>query len=84
MGSQHHQRVEEEKATKAFRLVNKIWSEILYTYKCTYLQNINRPTDLENKLMVTKGGKCGGGINLEAGINIYTLYKIDNHQGPTV
>ena len=39
---------------------------------------MNRPTDLENKLMVTKGGKCGGGINLEVGINIYTLYKIDN------
>ena len=45
---------------------------------------MNRPTDLEIKLMVTKGGKCGGGINLEVGINIYTLYKIDNHQGPTI
>ena len=60
------------------------WNLKLYTYKCTYLQNINRPTDLENKLMVTKGGKCGGGINLEVGINIYTLYKIDNHQRSTV
>ena len=26
-------------------------------YKWTYLQNRNRPTDIENKLMVTKGGK---------------------------
>ena len=34
--------------------------------------------------MVTKGEKRGGGINLEVGINIYTLYKIDNHQGSTV
>ena len=24
-------------------------------YKWTYLQNTNRPTDIENKLMVTKG-----------------------------
>ena len=31
-------------------------------YKWTYLQNRNRHTDTENKLMVTKG-KCGGGIN---------------------
>ena len=59
------------------------WNLKLYTYKCTYLQNINRPTDLENKLMVTKGEKRGGGINLEVGINIYTLYKTDR-QGPTV
>ena len=40
--------------------------------------------DIKNKLMVTKGEKRGGGINLEVGINIYTLYKIDNHQGSTV
>ena len=33
-------------------------------YKWTYLQNRNRPTDTENKLMVTKGEKVGwGGIN---------------------
>ena len=31
-------------------------------YKWTYLQNKNRPTDIENKLMVTKG-ESGGGIN---------------------
>ena len=30
-------------------------------YKWTYLQNINRFTDIENKLMVTKGGKRGEG-----------------------
>ena len=31
-------------------------------YKWTYLQNRNRLTDLENKLMVIKG-EIGGGIN---------------------
>ena len=32
-------------------------------YKWAYLQNRNRLMDIENKLMVTKGEKCGGGIN---------------------
>ena len=40
----------------------------------TYLQN--RLTDIENKLMVTKGERKGGGINWEFGINIYTLLYI--------
>ena len=35
----------------------KIW------YKWTYLQNWNKLTDLENKLMVTKGERWGEGIN---------------------
>ena len=30
----------------------------------------------ENKLMVTKGERCGGGINYEFGINIYRLLYI--------
>ena len=29
-------------------------------YKWTYLQNRNRLTDIENKLMVTKGGRGEG------------------------
>ena len=29
-------------------------------YKCTYLQNRNRHTDIENKFMVTKGGRGWG------------------------
>ena len=33
-------------------------------YKWTYLQNRNRLTDTENKLMATKGER-GGGINWE-------------------
>ena len=45
-------------------------------YKWTYLQNRNRPTDIENKLMVTKRETWGGGINQEFGINIHTLLYI--------
>ena len=44
-------------------------------YKWTYLQNRNRLTGIENKLIVTKGEE-GGGINWEYGINIYTLLYI--------
>ena len=55
-------------------------------FKWTYLQNRNRLT--ENKLIVTKGERCGGGINWEFGIDIYTLLylklKKTNKQGPTV
>ena len=40
-------------------------------YKQTYLQNRSRVTDVENKLMVTKGERVG--INWEIGIDIYTL-----------
>ena len=45
-------------------------------YKWTYLQNRNRVTDAENKLMVTKG-EVGGGINWEIGIDtlLYTTNK---------
>ena len=43
-------------------------------YKWTYLQNRNRLTDIEDKLMVTKEEK--GGINEEFGIKIYTLLYI--------
>ena len=54
-------------------------------HKWTYLQNRNRLTDTENKLMVTKGKTWGGGINQELGINIHTLlYMIENQQGPTI
>ena len=41
-------------------------------YRWTYLQSRNRVTDVENKLMVTSGGR-GGGMNWEIGIGIYTL-----------
>ena len=45
-------------------------------YKLTYLQNRNRVTDVENKLMVTKGERVAGGINWETVIDIYTLLFI--------
>ena len=45
-------------------------------YKWTYLQNRNRLTDIENKLMVTNGKRKGEGINWEFGIKIYTLLYI--------
>ena len=40
-----------------------------------YLQNRNRLTDIENKLMVTKGERVGR-ENWEVGINRYTLLYI--------
>ena len=54
-------------------------------YKWTYLPNRKRLTDIENKLMVSKG-EAAEGINEEVGINIHntTIYKMDNQQGPTV
>ena len=44
------------------------------------LQNRNRLTDIENKLMVTKGDGGVGEINKEFGINIYTynIYSTSN------
>ena len=42
-------------------------------YKCSYLQNRNILTDLENELMVTRWEGRVGGINWEFGIDIYTL-----------
>ena len=44
-------------------------------YRLTYLQSRNRVTDVENKLMDTKGGsRCG--MNWEIGIDIDTLLCI--------
>ena len=47
-------------------------------YKCIYLQNRNRPTDIENKLMVTKGdsGAEEGEMHQEFGTNIHTLLYV--------
>ena len=58
---------------------SKIW------HKWTYLRNRNRLTDIENKLMVTKG-EIGGGDKsrvwdwqMQANV-----YKTEKQQGPTV
>ena len=64
-------------------------------YKWTYLQNRNTFTDIENKLMVTKGEGVKGSIRSLWLTDTHTLYiyniyyyiviyKIDKQQGPTV
>ena len=53
--------------------------------KWTYLQNRNRPTDIENKLMVTKGERGEGDKLGVWDWHIHTtIYEIDSQQGPTV
>ena len=47
-------------------------------YKGSYLQNKNGLTDIENKLMVTKGGERAGRDKF--GINRYTLLYIKGTQ----
>ena len=42
----------------------------------TCIQNRKRLTDVENKLMVTKGERAAGGINWELEMNRYTLLYI--------
>ena len=42
--------------------ISYMWNIKKY-HKWTYLQNRNRVTDVENKLMVTKGKSAGWGIN---------------------
>ena len=65
--------------------------EITYTwnlkkrYKWTYLQNRNRPTDIENKLMVTKGENEGRDKLGAWDWQVHTtIYKIDKQQRPAV
>ena len=58
---------------------SKIW------YKWTYLQKRYRLTDIENKLMVTKGKRKGKDELRVWDQHIHsTIFKIDNQQGPTV
>ena len=61
-------------------LICGIWKK---SYKWIYLQNRNRPTDIENKCMVTKynQGRDKLGVWDE---QIHTaIYKIDKQQGLT-
>ena len=51
-----------------------MWNKFLC--KRTYIQNRNRPTDIEKNLMVTKRERGGGEINQQFGINIYRLLYI--------
>ena len=62
-----------------------MWNLKKKWYKGTYIQNRNRPTDIENKLMATKGE--GGERDKLGAWDEYihtTIYEIDNQQGPTV
>ena len=46
----------------------------------THLQNRNRLTDLESKLMATR--REGGGLDQEFGIDAHTaVFKMDSQQG---
>ena len=49
----------------------KIW------HKGTYPQNRNRPTDIENKLVVAKGEGGGGGMDWEIGFSRYKLLYME-------
>ena len=42
--------------------ITDLWN-LKKVYKWAYLQNRNRLTDIENKVMVTKGERVGRGIN---------------------
>jgi len=62
------------------REMNVIWChlhvESMKWYKWTYLQNKNRLTDIENKVIVTKGEKGFGRNKLEFGIDRYKQLNI--------
>ena len=48
--------------TKATYDITYMWN-LSKIIQMTYLWNKNRPTDIENKLIVTKGKRAEGGIN---------------------
>ena len=50
---------------------SKIW------HKRTYLQNRNRLTDIENRLVVAKGSGKGRGVNWEFGVSRCQLLHLE-------
>ena len=61
-----------------------MWNLIFFNKKIpiTDLQNRNRPTDIENKFMVTKGETWGRDKSGDWDEHTHTtIYKIDNQQG---
>ena len=67
--------------THMWNLIFKNW------YKLTYFKNRNRLTDIENKLMVTKGETWWAGGDKSGAWDEHThttICMIDNQQGPTV
>ena len=63
------------------RKTNTIWYhlyvELKIQHKWTYLQNKNRVTDTENRLVLVKGEKGANGIDWESGINRCKLLYIE-------
>ena len=51
-----------------------MWNLKYGTNEPIYLQNRNRLTDIENRLVVSKGEEGGGGKNWEFGISRYKLF----------
>ena len=70
----HHTKVKSNIQRQTAHDVTLMWNlkKIWFEWAC--IQNRIRPTDIENKFMVTKQGRRRG-INFELGINIYTLEK---------
>ena len=69
----HSAKVSQRKANTLWyplHVKSKIW------HKWTYLQDRNRRTDIKNRLVVTKGGRGGGGKVWEAGISRCKLLYI--------
>lgn len=52
----------------AYRIWCLVYAESKKQYKLIYLQNKNRPTDTENKLIVTKREREGGEKNRSTGL----------------
>ena len=71
---------------KQISYINAYMWNLKKWYEWTYLQDRNRLTDIENKLMDTKGERGRGRDKL--GVwdeQIYTtIYKIDNQQRPNI
>ena len=64
-----------------YHMMALVWNLILRKKDDLILQNRNRLTDIENKMIVTKGEMWGGGINQELGNEhtyalLYTIYSI--------
>ena len=72
----HHTEWSKSEREKQISYINSYMWNLGKWYSWTGLQGRNRNTDVENKRMDTKGGKHGGGMNLEIGIDIYTLICI--------
>ena len=62
--------------TKTNTICYHLYVESKIRHKWTYLWNRNRPTDIENRLVVAKGEGAGGQMKWELGISRYELLYI--------